>query len=114
MRLLLVHGRSQGGKDQVKLAAEWRKALDLGLAASRKSLPPSTEIDFPYYGDALDKFTAQFDVSIEEVATEKGVGGQDEFANFAKQIAQEAKSAKQIPDAAVKAGMVAMHGTDAV
>jgi hypothetical protein len=114
MRLLLVHGRSQGGKDPVKLLSEWRSALDLGLAACGKVLPHEIEIDFPFYGDALDRFTAQFDVSVDEVATKKGVGGADEFANFAKQIAEEAKRAKRIPDADVKARMIKMHGGEAV
>ena len=54
MRLLLVHGRSQGGKDPVSLKAEWLGALNKGLQKSGLSLPENIEIDFPFYGDQLD------------------------------------------------------------
>jgi hypothetical protein len=114
MRLLLVHGRSQGGKNPVMLAAEWRRALGLGVAAIGKTLPGGLEVDFPFYGNALDEFTAQFDLAADEVATKKGVGGADEFADFAKEIAEEAKEAKGILDEHVRADMVARHGPQAV
>ena len=112
MRLLLVHGRSQGSKDPVQLASDWQKALDIGLNAAGKVLPNQAQVDFPFYGAVLDGFTAQFDVAVDEVATEKGIGGQDDFAEFAKSVALEVKEAKQIPDGVVKARMVKIHGPD--
>lgn len=114
MRLLLIHGRSQGGKNPVMLAAEWRRAFDLGGAAIGKTPPDGLEVDFPFYGDTLDEFTAQFDLAADDVATKKGAGGADEFADFAKEIAEEAKEAKNILDEQVRADMVTRHGPQAV
>lgn len=113
MRLLFVHGRSQGGKDPSKLAADWQAALNSGLVAGSQNLPANIQYDFPFYGDRLDQFTAAFDLPVDDVATEKGVGGQDEFADFAKQLTQEAQIAKQIPDAQVRTNMIAQHGLQA-
>jgi hypothetical protein len=113
MRLLLIHGRSQGGKDPLELKGEWEVALASGLASASVALPCNTKVDFPFYGDRLDQFTAQFDVAVNEVATEKGVGGNDEFADFARRLAEEAQVAKGITDDEVRADMLARHGARA-
>ena len=102
------------GQNPVMLAAEWRRAFDLGVAAIGKTPPDGLEVDFPFYGDTFDKFTAQFDLAADDVATKKGVGGADEFANFAQEIAEEAKEAKGILDEHVRADMVTRHGPQAV
>ena len=55
-KLVLVHGRSQEGKDPEQLKWTWVQALKEGLAKSGLTLPVAYEdIAFPYYGDAIDK-----------------------------------------------------------
>jgi hypothetical protein len=114
MRLLLVHGRSQGGLDPNKLSDDWQAALRTGLIASGRTLPAGVKVDFPFYGDVLDDFARQFDLTEDEVATKKGVGAADEFAEFARQIALQAQDRQHISDAEVRADIVARHGPDAV
>lgn len=51
--LVFLHGRSQQGKDPVKLRREWAAGLNQGLV--RAGLPPLDPEDvwFPFYGDRL-------------------------------------------------------------
>jgi hypothetical protein len=52
--LVLVHGRSQEGKDAKALKAEWLDALDEGLCKSGLRLPiPEESVRLPFYGDTL-------------------------------------------------------------
>jgi hypothetical protein len=53
-QLVLVHGRSQQGKDPDGLKREWLDALHVGLAKSELDLPiAESDVKFPYYGDTL-------------------------------------------------------------
>ena len=54
MRLVLVHGRAQQGKDPVALQREWEDAWDQGLADLGLHRPDGLEVSFPFYGDLLD------------------------------------------------------------
>lgn len=59
MRLLLVHGRSQGKRTEEDLLDEWTSAIAKGLVEC--SLPPLTDdiqIKLPFYGRRLDELTA--------------------------------------------------------
>lgn len=53
MRLVLIHGRDQAGKNQAELKRTWLEALDVGL--ERAGLPKikGHEIVFPFYGNDL-------------------------------------------------------------
>lgn len=53
MKLVLVHGRKQEGKDPAALKASWLQALDKGLAAAGMSRPTAINVAFPFYGDKL-------------------------------------------------------------
>lgn len=59
MKLIMIHGRAQAGKDPVALQKEWLDALYYGLRRAEKTLPPGTTIEFPFYGDTLDTLVAQ-------------------------------------------------------
>ncbi|MFC7491950.1 MULTISPECIES: hypothetical protein [unclassified Knoellia] len=53
--LVLVHGRSQQGKDSKALKQEWLDALHRGLRAAGSDVTvPDDKVRFPYYGDTLD------------------------------------------------------------
>jgi hypothetical protein len=58
MRILMIHGRAQGGKDRERLRREWLDALALGFRAAGRDWPEDVEFDFPYYGDDLDRMVA--------------------------------------------------------
>lgn len=53
MRLVLIHGRDQAGRNQEKLKQSWLDALDIGL--DRANLPKIKELEvvFPFYGNEL-------------------------------------------------------------
>ena len=52
--LVLIHGRSQQGKDSIALKAEWLAALARGLEKNGLTLPiPEEHVRFPYYGDTI-------------------------------------------------------------
>jgi hypothetical protein len=102
MRLLLVHGRSQGGRDPVKVKAEWFGALDKGLKKAGLSIPADVTIDFPFYGDRLDEFVRQFDLPADPAIVPKGSPVFDEFAQFRAEVAEELRVQTGITDAQVR------------
>src|SRR5687768_6198799 len=64
MRLVMVHGRAQEGRDPTTLKKEWLDALAYGLARANATLPPDTTIEFPYYGDLLATLVANGDAPL--------------------------------------------------
>jgi hypothetical protein len=103
MRLLLVHGRSQGGKDPIKLKAEWLGALNEGLEKSGLRLGNHVTIDFPFYGNRLDEFVRAFDLPADPAVVPKGSPVFDEYAAFRAEIAVEMKNRRGISDAEIQA-----------
>jgi hypothetical protein len=103
MRLLLVHGRSQGGKDPVKLRTEWLDALANGLKKAELALPSDVAVDFPFYGDLLDVFVRQFNLPADPAIVPKGSPVFDEYAAFREQVALELQAKAGISDADVQA-----------
>jgi hypothetical protein len=103
MRLLLVHGRSQGGKDPIALKAEWLGALEKGLQKAGLALPPGAEIDFPFYGDRLDEFVRQFELPADPAIVPKGSPAFDDYAAFRAEVADEMRERAGITNAQVQA-----------
>jgi pimeloyl-ACP methyl ester carboxylesterase len=68
----MVHGRSQQGKDELKLKKEWLDALAYGLARADKTLPAGTTIEFPYYGDFLAQLVEQTNTPLGAAINAKG------------------------------------------
>jgi hypothetical protein len=64
MKLVMVHGRAQGGRDRKTLEQEWLDALQYGLDRANTRLPASTTVEFPYYGDRLDQLVAEADAPL--------------------------------------------------
>jgi hypothetical protein len=112
MRLLLVHGRSQGGKDPIKLKSEWLDALSKGLKKAGLALPTDIEIDFPFYGDRLDEFARQFELPADPAIMPKGSPVFDEFQEFRRQIADEMRARVGITDAQIRAEMGPVPATE--
>jgi len=64
MKLIFVHGRSQGGKNAEELRLFWEGCLDRGLQAARLSWPSGAEIALPFYADDLDRMVRQIDAPL--------------------------------------------------
>jgi hypothetical protein len=103
MRILMIHGRSQGGKNPVELTQTWKETLETGLHGHGKSLPTSMKIDFPYYGDLLDGFVAKSKLPTPDEVVQKGPGGNDEFERFQQSMLMEMKKEMRISDDEVEA-----------
>lgn len=54
MKLIMIHGRDQQGKDPYELRKVWIDTFKKGLDKSDLSLPDNFDIIFPFYGDLLD------------------------------------------------------------
>jgi pimeloyl-ACP methyl ester carboxylesterase len=72
MRLVLIHGRAQAGKDPAALQKEWRDALDYGAARANRVVPPGTELRFPFYGDELARLIAELAAPLGAEVNAKG------------------------------------------
>lgn len=93
MKLVMLHGRAQEGKDPVTLKKEWLDALAYGLARANVTLPPGTTVEFPYYGDLLASLVAQADTPLGKDINAKGPNpdaNQDLRGEILAEIAQAA------------------------
>ncbi len=89
MKLILIHGRDQGGKDPVALRETWIDTFERGLNKSVLTLPISNEdIIFPYYGDLLDRLVDEFNTPVETIL-KKGAESNSTDARFFHDFLQE-------------------------
>lgn len=103
MRLMLVHGRSQGGKVPADLETTWMETLRKGLKKAGLTLPNDVEVDFPFYADRLDDFVKEFELPADPAFMPKGSPVFDEYAAFKAQVADEMRARLNISDAQVQA-----------
>ncbi len=89
MKLVFIHGRSQQGKDPVKLQETWEEAFDKGLENAGLSRPAGLEIAFPYYGDELDKLLKELDTPLVADINERGAEPDPDEAEFRGELLQE-------------------------
>jgi hypothetical protein len=100
MKILLVHGRSQAGKDPQSLKDAWLEALAHGCRAAQVAMPASPDlIAFPFYGDRLAALEAGFGTRL----VEQGPGDDDPYFGFRQEVAEEVRLAAGISDAEVLA-----------
>lgn len=103
IRLLLVHGRSQQGKNPQQLKAEWLEALRVGVRKTNRRLADDVEVAFPFYGDVLDDFTRQADIPLTSDIQTKGSDPDDGFLAFEAEFAESLRQGAGITDAEVDA-----------
>jgi hypothetical protein len=103
LRLVLVHGRDQQGKDPALLKSDWINALQKGAQAFGGSLPTSLDVRFPYYGDKIAKFAEDFEIPLTSDIHSKGGPLQDEFLAFQAQVAESLRERAGVSDAEVDA-----------
>jgi hypothetical protein len=102
-RVLLVHGRGQQGLDPTVLKAEWVDTLKRGAAAARRPFPGRIDIAFPFYGDALERFTRAAEIPLTSEITSRGPGVDDEFLVFQAEFAESVRQQAGVTDAEVDA-----------
>jgi hypothetical protein len=100
-KLVLVHGRGQGGLNPDVLKTEWLGALQRGATAAGKTVPVGIDVAFPYYGDKLDEFARQFDIPLTADIQARGGAVDDEFLAFQAQFAEEIRQRAGITDAQI-------------
>lgn len=105
MRILMIHGRAQGGKKPDELRAIWIKTLTKGFQNAGLAFPHDVEIDFPFYGDLLDQYTAQAKLPTPQEVVAKGPGQNRAFEQFMQSALEEMKSRARISDDEVSAEM---------
>jgi hypothetical protein len=77
-RLVLVHGRDQGGKDEQQLKKTWVATLKKGLGPQRAKILEQVDIRFPFYGTKLDELVAKLDEAMPaDVLTTGDAGNAD-------------------------------------
>ncbi len=59
MKLIFIHGRSQGGKDAEELRLFWEGCLDKSFRDAGLVWPANVDIALPFYADDLDRMVAQ-------------------------------------------------------
>jgi hypothetical protein len=102
-KLVLVHGRSQQGRDPVEIKKEWLDTLAKGASALNKTLPADLEVELPFYGGKLDEFTRQLDLPLASDIHERGGPSTDEFLQFQAEVANEIRARAGVTDAQVNA-----------
>lgn len=105
MRILMIHGRAQGGKDPVALKTTWIDSLRRGFAAAEQAWPEDVAFDFPFYADTLDAIVAgsMHPASVEAVA--KGAPIDDDYARFLRSALEEIRVGAAIGDDEVWIGL---------
>ncbi len=107
MRILFVHGRSQGGKSEAVLLSEWQEALDMGLAISGDTLDANLTFDMPFYGDVLDDFVERANLPSPTDIVRMGTNSDHGFEQFAQSTLLEISVAGGIGDVEIQQEMPA-------
>jgi hypothetical protein len=103
MRLLLVHGIAQGGKNPADLQKAWSDTLREGYKAANLAFPDPLTVDFPYYGDALDVRVEKSKLPLPQEITPKGGETPSAYEEFVRSSLAEMKHSADISDAEVAA-----------
>jgi len=98
--LVLVHGRTQEGKEPEALKLTWLDALCLGLGRERSKIFDSVDIVFPFYGDMLDGFVQDMEGSIpaDIVVRRDPAGIDDDYRQFRADMIEETRASLRITD----------------
>lgn len=101
MRILLIHGIAQGGKNPDDLKEAWVKTLEAGFKKNNTEFPGNISVDFPFYGDRLDEFTLESSLPTSEDILQKGSGQNMNFEHFMQSALMEMKNTKNISDSEI-------------
>jgi len=102
MKLVFIHGRSQQGKDPVRLQQQWVNALNEGLKKSNIELPHGIEVAFPFYGDRLDELLKELDAPLVSDVTLRGAAQDSAEADFRGELLYEIAQGAGVTDADIQ------------
>jgi hypothetical protein len=102
MKLVFIHGRSQQGKEPVKLQQQWEKALANGLQSAGLSLPSGVTVSFPFYGNKLDELVKQVNAPLVADVVMRGAAPDSKEAEFRGQLLSEMANKSGITDAEIQ------------
>jgi len=88
-RLVFVHGRGQQGLDPKNLKQDWIASLKRGAASINRSIPDWATMEFPYYGDLLEKFVHAASIPLTSEVHARGSAGDEAFLAFQASVAQD-------------------------
>ena len=98
MKLLMIHGRSQGGKDPDVLRKEWEDSLRLGFHDAGLNWSEETEIIFPFYGDRLDALVERVEAPLVADVIERGASPDTSEKEFRGELLRELAEGAKISD----------------
>lgn len=108
MRLVLIHGRDQQGKDQAQLKRAWLAALEVGLSKAGLPALKTSDIEFPYYGDDLERLVQEVDAPLVSEVLAKGGPTDDGASDFRGRLLEEMAASAGVTTAQINAQY---HGT---
>jgi hypothetical protein len=103
MKLIFIHGRSQQGKDPVKLQQNWEETWEEGLAKAGLKRPDNVTVSFPFYGDLLDEMVKKVNAPLDENIATKGDQPDPGELAFRYELLTEMQNEVGISDAEVQA-----------
>jgi hypothetical protein len=103
MKLILIHGRAQQGKDPVVLQRTWEDAFEEGLRNAGLARPPGVTVEFPYYGDTLDDLVRQLDTPLVADVIKRGAKQDDAEASFRGEFLEEVARSAGLTDQDIQA-----------
>lgn len=104
MKLVLVHGRAQEGKDPVQLQKQWQDALAAGAQRAGVAVPPGTTVVLPFYGDTLARMVAELNAPLATNVASKGTSS-DADQTLRGEIIAELAAAAGITDEQIRREM---------
>jgi pimeloyl-ACP methyl ester carboxylesterase len=112
MKLVLVHGRSQHGKDPIALRREWTDALEVGFdrAGVRATI---SEVAFAYYGDLLADLVERVERDLPaDIATRGAGSGPPSYALTQRAILADLVAGAGITEEQITAELGDVHARD--
>ncbi len=103
MKLILIHGRSQEGKNPVQLQEQWEAALKRGLLRAGLTCPSNVQVVLPFYGDKLDELVKELNAPLVEDVIQRGAVQDSSEAQFRGDLLYEIARDAGISDTEIQA-----------
>jgi len=95
VRLVLIHGRDQDGKDEALLRKTWTDGLEVGLSSAGLGAISEHEVVFPYYGDELAQMVAAAKQGLAHGTAKGGNSGILSDPNYMRLLAEILEGAQE-------------------
>ena len=102
MKLVLIHGRSQGQRNEKELREEWIAAWHHGCEAAGSPIPGPLDVRVPFYGAVLDELSRSRQTEVTNVL-ERGGGDGTVVDPFVADLIDEIRKREGIADSEVRA-----------